>query len=290
MASDQPPPVLDSPARQEAHLNEKSSHPSTTHSQSTFSEPEIIDFHEDETPTASHALASSAVDAPHSPSDSADVLGAAQIDHDDIEVKNLGWNDETSKVPRPVVGGLNNEELWTLVRRFNKQVFHVKSLEHPPLANLDMGVAEDDSFSPDKLRAQVERFYIVIAVALFSFWKHIVRVRSWRETKRTSIFLGVYAAAWIFDVLLPMLLGFLIVLIAFPQARDFCFPPAPPSLIDSSTGGLQKPAAGVLASNDSVTGAPEKHQGEAVEQEAQSFVNSITSVCSGVRVYFYFLC
>ena len=56
------------------------------------------------------------------------------------------------------------------------------------------------------------------------------------------------------------------------------FPPAPLALVSSKSGGIQKPKAGVLGSHDSVTGAPEKHQGEAVEQEASNFVSGIASV------------
>lgn len=119
---------------------------------------------------------------------------------------------------------------------------------------------------------------MTVVVGAFSFWKHIVRVRSWREWKRTSTFLAVYTIAWILDFVVPVLVSFLIVLVLVPEARDFCFPPAPASLIDSKTGGVKKPASGVLASDDSITGAPEKHAGEAVEQEAHSFVNSISSL------------
>lgn len=68
------------------------------------------------------------------------------------------------------------------------------------------------------------------------------------------------------------------VLILYEPSRAYCFPPAPIALIDSKTGGVKKPPAGVLGSDDSLTGAPEKHQGEAVEQEASNFVNSITSI------------
>ena len=50
------------------------------------------------------------------------------------------------------------------------------------------------------------------------------------------------------------------------------------ALVSSKTGGVQSPAAGVLGSHDSVTGAPEKHQGEAVEQEAHNFVTGIGSI------------
>ena len=56
------------------------------------------------------------------------------------------------------------------------------------------------------------------------------------------------------------------------------FPPAPLALVDSKTGGIQSPKAGVLGSHDSVTGAPEKHQGEAVEQEASNFVSSFAHI------------
>jgi hypothetical protein len=243
------------------------------------SEPEIIEAYDEQVPTASHALAEESIQA----DDQAASKGASQLGHDDVEVKNIGWNQKAQSVPQPVVGGLRNEELWTLIRRFNQQVFEVRSIDTVPLADLDMNVAEDDVFSPDKLRATLERFYMTVVVSLFSLWKHIVRLRSWRESKRTASFLAVYSLAWLLDLVVPTVIVFFMVLIAYPPARTFCFPPVPPSIVDSKTGGAQKPPAGVLASDSSVTGAPEKHEGEGVEQEAHSFVNSIASVCTGVR-------
>jgi hypothetical protein len=62
-----------------------------------------------EEPTASHALAQADID----------VKGLAQLPHN-AEVKDLGWNEPPSKIPAPLVGGMDNEELWVLVRRFNK--------------------------------------------------------------------------------------------------------------------------------------------------------------------------
>ncbi|GKT50833.1 uncharacterized protein ColSpa_11014 [Colletotrichum spaethianum] len=231
-------------------------------SQSTMGqEPEIVEAHEEERPTDSHHLADMATKEKP-----LEEKGHAELQHADVEVKNLGWNNPPSKVSQPMIGGLTNEELWILVRRFDK------------LANLDMNIADEEEFSPDKLRAHVERLYMTVAVGLFSFWKQIVRLRSWRESRRTSTFLAVYSVAWVLDFVVPVLVSFLIVLVLVPEARDFCFPPAPPSLIDSKTGGVKKPASGVLASDDSITGAPEKHAGEAVEQEAHSFVNSISSL------------
>jgi hypothetical protein len=68
------------------------------------------------------------------------------------------------------------------------------------------------------------------------------------------------------------------VLILSPEARAVMFPPAPIALVDSKSGGVQKPKAGVLGSTDSATGAPENYKGEAVEQEASNFVTGIASV------------
>jgi hypothetical protein len=75
-----------------------------------------------------------------------------------------------------------------------------------------------------------------------------------------------------------MFLSVAILLIVSPRSRTILFPPAPLALVDSKTGGLQKPKSGMLGSHDSLTGAPEKHQGEAVEQEASNFVNGFANL------------
>lgn len=63
----------------------------------------------DEGPTASHALATSPTEE----------TGLVQLDHDE-EVKDLGWNEPKEAIPAPLVGGMENEDLWVLVRRFDK--------------------------------------------------------------------------------------------------------------------------------------------------------------------------
>lgn len=63
-------------------------------------------------PSDSHALAMEAAKNP-------ELMGASQVDHAQ-EVKDLGWNEPEQKVAAPLVGGLSNEDLWVLVRRFNK--------------------------------------------------------------------------------------------------------------------------------------------------------------------------
>lgn len=77
---------------------------------------------------------------------------------------------------------------------------------------------------------------------------------------------------------MPLLFTTITILILVPPARDLLFPPAPLALINSKTGGVQSPRAGVLGSHDSVTGAPENHKGEAVEKEASNFVAGIGTI------------
>ena len=157
-------------------------------------------------------------------------------------------------------------------------MYHIKALPEPPLGGLDLNIADEEDFSPDKLRANIERLYMTVIVGLVGFWKHIARLRSWRELNRTIVFAAVYFTAWAIDYLVPTIIAFLMVLTVYPTARTYCFPPAPIALIDSKTGGVKKPTAGVLGSDNSLTGAPEKYQGEAVEQEASTFVTSFTSI------------
>jgi len=224
---------------------------------------------EDERPSDSHALAHDAVH---------EHVGASQEVHTEPEVRDLGWNAPIEEVARPLVGGLPNEELWTLIRRFNKQMYHVKAMQTAPPGGLDLNIADEEEFSPDKLRANVERLYMTVIVGMAGFFKHIARLRSWNERRRTSAFMAAYFLAWIVDMIAPLFVCLLITLIVYPEARTYLFPPAPLALVSATTGRLQEPKAGMLGSGDSLTGAPEKHQGEAVEQEASNFVTSFASI------------
>ncbi|KAI1086901.1 hypothetical protein F5B19DRAFT_101703 [Rostrohypoxylon terebratum] len=203
--------------------------------------------------------------------------GLAQRERDG-EVADLGWNEKKEKISTPLIGTLGNENLWLLIRRFNKQIYHVKEVPTAVPGDLDLNIADEEEFSPDKLRANIERFYMTVVVGLLAAVKHIARLRSWRESRRTSCFCAVYFAAWIFDLIVPILSLTLVTLIAYPQSREVLFPPAPLALVDSKSGGVQKPKAGVLGSTDSSTGAPQNFKGEAVEQEASSFVNGFASI------------
>lgn len=144
--------------------------------------------------------------------------------------------------------------------------------------NLDLNIADDEEFSPDKLRSTIERLYMTIGVGVLSFAKHIARLRSWGEARRTTAFCAAYFIAWVLDYLMPLFSLTLITLIVYPPSRDVLFPPAPLALVSAKSGGVQKPKAGVLGSTDSATGAPENYKGEAVEAEASNFVSGLTSI------------
>ena len=119
---------------------------------------------------------------------------------------------------------------------------------------------------------------MTVLIGLITFGKHVARLRSWRETRRTAAFCTGYFLAWLLNCLVPTLITTLIILITVPQSREILFPAAPIALVDSKTGGVQTPKAGVLGSHDSATGAPENHKGEAVEKEASNLVSGLTSV------------
>ena len=91
---------------------------------------ELSNAIEDE-PTLSHSLAV----ADH------DEIGHAQAQHDEM-VENLGWHEEDHKIPNPLVGGLPNDDLWLLIRRFNKQVYDVREIRGPAAGGLDINVGE----------------------------------------------------------------------------------------------------------------------------------------------------
>jgi hypothetical protein len=73
-------------------------------------------------PTLSHALAQ----------DDHDQKGMAQQDHDH-EVLDLGWNEKKQNIMQPLVGGMDNETLWMLVRRFDKVSREAMSLACEPM-------------------------------------------------------------------------------------------------------------------------------------------------------------
>ncbi|KAG9240270.1 hypothetical protein BJ878DRAFT_304250 [Calycina marina] len=210
----------------------------------------------------------------------AKVKGAVQqTGNDDLldrsSIRNLGWHKPTANIPDPLIGEIPNGQLWALIRRFNKDVFDVRSVPASIARGLDLNEAWADDHATDKMTMHLERAYIAIFLNLASFGKQVARVRSWKERRRTLTFCIAYFAAWLFDMLMPLTFGLLVVVASSPQARDVLFPPAPRSLVSINTGRLQNPPAGQLGTTDSLTGAPEKQVGEAVEEEAANFIDNL---------------
>ncbi|TKY84930.1 hypothetical protein EX895_006010 [Sporisorium graminicola] len=193
------------------------------------------------------------------------------------ELDDLGWSEEPS-VPIPVLHGMKNESLWLLVRRFNKQTYRVKALPDAKDRDFDMYISNKEEFQPDKLKATFERVYVNVVVGVVAFIQHLARLRSWSEPRRTAGFMVAYAAAWTLDLLVPLSLLLLLVLVLSPRARLVLFPSAPLAAIDPKTGQAKVPKAGHLGSKNSLTGAAETYEGEAVEQEASNFVGALGSV------------
>ncbi|KAJ5692847.1 hypothetical protein N7462_002270 [Penicillium macrosclerotiorum] len=243
------------------------------------------------TTTTTSSNNSESIQVPEGPTDShvlsqiePERKGLSQQNDDTAETTDVGWSISPDEFEEQLISGLSNEDLWMLLRRFDKQVYNVKAVPEAPMQRLDLTRAVEDEFSPDKLRATLERFYTTVVVSLTSFVKHIARLRSWKESRRTAIFCVVYFLAWILDLLIPAFFAVLIGLVIYPPLRPMMFPPAPIALIDKDTGGIQKPQAGVLGSHDSVTGAPENFKGEAAEREASNLVASVASVAVGSAV------
>ncbi|KAH8915023.1 hypothetical protein BT69DRAFT_1396044 [Atractiella rhizophila] len=75
---------------------------------------------------------------------------------------NLGWQSLTQPGELPsFVDGWTNDEVWMLIRRFNMSTASIRKTEKPLDfdGKLDLNRADHVKFSPEKLRAVLERGY-----------------------------------------------------------------------------------------------------------------------------------
>ncbi|KAH7238082.1 hypothetical protein BKA59DRAFT_530807 [Fusarium tricinctum] len=201
-----------------------------------------------------------------------------------LEVKDVGWDTLQDRPKDYAIDGVTNEDLWLLVRRFNKRVFHVKHTPGHPEDELDLNIAPGQQFSPNKLRSALERLYMGIIMGMITSKQHVARLQSWREPRRTASFCATYFVAWYLDLLMPVLWTVLMAILLFPEFRSILFPPCPPSMVHYQDGSLVKPAAGMLSTTDSGTGAPENFKGESLEREASNFVTGIIALAANTFV------
>ncbi|KAF5546808.1 hypothetical protein FMEXI_5499 [Fusarium mexicanum] len=189
------------------------------------------------------------------------------------EVQDVGWDDDQIRPEDYAVGGMKNEDIWLLVRRFNKRIFHLKHAPNHPEDEMDFNVAEEEQFSPNKLRAQIERLYMGATTPL--------KTPVVEGTKTNIVFLS---RAWYLDFLMPVLLTGLMAILLSPKVRNTLFPPCPPALAHYQGGHLIKPAAGILGTVDTATGAPESLKGETLEREASNFATGLVALSINIFV------
>ncbi|OKP10202.1 hypothetical protein PENSUB_4376 [Penicillium subrubescens] len=192
----------------------------------------------------------------------------------DRSQQSIQWKPSSRTVEETLAEGLSNEDLWLLIRRFNKQIYHVKAVQDSTSQKLDLNRVEDEQFPPEKLRMTIERFYTSVVVGVIEFVRHVGRLRSWKEPGRTSAFTLVYFLSWYMNLLVPTLLSAMMALIMFPPIRPILFPSAPVVKDLNSPAGKN----GQPESQDSLTGAPESHKGEAAEQEAKNMIDSVATI------------
>lgn len=70
-------------------------------------------------------------------------------------------------------------------------MYHVKEVPSAVPGNLDLNIADEEEFSPDKLRANIERLYMTVIIGIIGAVKQVARLRSWREKRRTAAFCTV---------------------------------------------------------------------------------------------------
>lgn len=159
-----------------------------------------------------------------------------------------------------------------------EEICHVKVLLEEPKGGLDFQISCQQEFSSEKLRANVERFYMTVIVGFIISWKHLIRLRSWREPKRTIVFATIYFVSWFLDFLFPAIISFCMLLIAFTPCRAFCFPPEQTTLLSSEQKVNYENTTEKNEDRHSVNGSTEKDEGEELEADAINFVNSFAMI------------
>ncbi|KAL4903348.1 hypothetical protein BDW74DRAFT_39217 [Aspergillus multicolor] len=171
----------------------------------------------------------------------------------------------------PLAPGLSNDDLWRLIRRFDKQVSHVQAIPCSDDQPLDLNRAVEEQFPASKLQKTIERFYVSVLVKVGLFINHVNHLRSWEDPHRTGTFGGIYLLAWLCDFIIPLLSGGMIAMIFSPSMRSILFPSIP----ENQTQTQKRPSDPKEESVPHVH-APPVNEGEA-EDEAADLVNSITT-------------
>lgn len=67
-------------------------------------------------------------------------------------------------------------------------MFDVRAVDLEVSRGLDLNDAWSDEHAADKATLHLERMYLSMILGFASLGKHVARLRSWKEIRRTSIF------------------------------------------------------------------------------------------------------
>lgn len=134
------------------------------------------------------------------------------------EVEKVKANKREERGERPkgtIINGIEDDQLWTMLRRFNMQVSQVLS----PPTSLPLGQPDlrpstlpTVPFNSDALKNNAERLYASAGVAAIVSVREMQRLMSWdrQERRRTLAFAISYFVSWWFSLVIPAIVGLLV--------------------------------------------------------------------------------
>ncbi|KII91746.1 hypothetical protein PLICRDRAFT_682123 [Plicaturopsis crispa FD-325 SS-3] len=152
----------------------------------------------------------------------------------EVEKEKAEWRDfHGAPVGGTVVLGIEDNQLWAMMRRFDQQVVHAATPPHklpPGEPDLRPSPLPSVPFTSDIIKTNLEQVYINLGVSVHRLAGEVERLTCWREEERhrAAVFCAAYFTAWFCHLTVPLLIGFLIVLVLYPPSRRFCFPPVRP--------------------------------------------------------------
>ncbi|WKT45476.1 Protein of unknown function DUF3292 [Fusarium oxysporum f. sp. vasinfectum] len=183
-----------------------------------------------------------------------------------VEVKDVGWDDDQIRPEDYAFDGIKNKDIWLLTRRFNKRVFHLKHAQiTQKMRWISTLLKRSNSLQTSCVHKSKD----------FTWGRYLAFLCS-GNTSRDSSPGGNqgehHASVWFIS-----LHGLMAILLS-PKIRNTLFPPCPPALVHYQGGHLIKPAAGILGTVDTATGAPESLKGETLEREASNFATGLVAL------------
>lgn len=130
-----------------------------------------------------------------------------------------------------VVEGIEDDNLWVLLRMFNTQVNHVLHPARglpPDQPDLRQTNLPNVPYRSDTLKANLERFIKAIAPPSSRGIREVQRLSDWHgEFYRTLTYCAGYFISWGLGCTVVAALCFFAILVAFPGTRRFLFPDLP---------------------------------------------------------------